>query len=200
MGTRNLTMVIHQGVTKVAQYGQWDGYPDGQGKTVYNFLKNANLDTFKQKLTNCRFATKKDEKAVDKFLKSIGSTNGWMNMEQAEKFKAAYPYASRDLGADILNKILESEGEVVLTDSSDFATESLFCEWAYVIDLDANNLEVYTGFNKKPLVAGERFFGSGGKDGYAPIRLAKKYPINKLPTFAKFVSELTKKEKQLQDQ
>ena len=32
MGTRNLTKVIDSnGVTKVAQYGQWDGYPSGQG-------------------------------------------------------------------------------------------------------------------------------------------------------------------------
>ena len=32
MGTRNLTKVIDKnGVTKVAQYGQWDGYPSGQG-------------------------------------------------------------------------------------------------------------------------------------------------------------------------
>jgi hypothetical protein len=39
MGTRNLTRVICDGKTKVAQYGQWDGYPEGQGKTVLNFLR-----------------------------------------------------------------------------------------------------------------------------------------------------------------
>ena len=39
MGTRNLTMVISNGKTKVAQYGQWDGYPDGQGMTALSTLK-----------------------------------------------------------------------------------------------------------------------------------------------------------------
>jgi len=29
MGTRNLTIVTSNGKTKVAQYGQWDGYPGG---------------------------------------------------------------------------------------------------------------------------------------------------------------------------
>ena len=31
MGTRNLTMVIQDQQTRIAQYGQWDGFPDGQG-------------------------------------------------------------------------------------------------------------------------------------------------------------------------
>ena len=40
MGTRNLTMVINQeGEKKVAQYGQWDGYPSVVGLGVLNFLK-----------------------------------------------------------------------------------------------------------------------------------------------------------------
>lgn len=31
MGTRNLTAVYIDGEYKVAQYGQWDGYPEGPG-------------------------------------------------------------------------------------------------------------------------------------------------------------------------
>lgn len=31
MGTRNLTCVVLDGEFKVAQYGQWDGYPEGSG-------------------------------------------------------------------------------------------------------------------------------------------------------------------------
>jgi len=38
MGTRNLTMVISDGKTKIAQYGQWDGYPSGQGADILAFL------------------------------------------------------------------------------------------------------------------------------------------------------------------
>lgn len=34
MGTRNLTAVYLDGQYKVAQYGQWDGYPEGQGITA----------------------------------------------------------------------------------------------------------------------------------------------------------------------
>ena len=46
MGTRNVTMVIHKGETKVAQYGQWDGTPDGQGVTILGFLsEEGNIKT-----------------------------------------------------------------------------------------------------------------------------------------------------------
>ena len=42
MGTRNLTKVIDKnGVIKVAQYGQWDGYPAGQGVTALYHAHNA---------------------------------------------------------------------------------------------------------------------------------------------------------------
>ena len=39
MGTRNLTKVINeQGEVVVAQYGQWDGYPSGQGVNALNAI------------------------------------------------------------------------------------------------------------------------------------------------------------------
>ena len=44
MGTRNLTAVYIDGEYKVAQYGQWDGYPEGQGMTALTFLRDK-MDT-----------------------------------------------------------------------------------------------------------------------------------------------------------
>lgn len=57
MGTRNLTMVISQeGEKKVAQYGQWDGYPSGVGASVLAFLKNEELfEKLKSNLSKVRF-------------------------------------------------------------------------------------------------------------------------------------------------
>lgn len=43
MGTRNLTMVQFNNEIKVAQYGQWDGEPDGQGATVLEFCSNKKI-------------------------------------------------------------------------------------------------------------------------------------------------------------
>lgn len=146
MGTRNLTMVISGEKTKVAQYGQWDGYPEGQGATIFEFLKTTDLDQFRKRLESTRFMTEDDEKEVTDFLSSIGSDNGWLNMEQAEKYHEAYPLLSRDNGAGVLQMMMESKDDIVkLKDSTSFKEDGLFCEWWYKIDLDKMTLGVYDG-------------------------------------------------------
>jgi len=65
MGTRNLTVVISGGKRVVAQYGQWDGYPSGQGATALNFLSSeGSLDKLKKTLEKVRFRNEEDEKKL----------------------------------------------------------------------------------------------------------------------------------------
>jgi len=74
-------------------------------------------------------------------------------------------------------------GVRVLRDCSDFVRDSLFCEWAYVIDMDSREVEVYEGFNKSPVPAGERFSdpdSCSGKAEYFPVRLVAKAPFEEV--------------------
>jgi hypothetical protein len=197
MGTRNLTMVVHENKTKVAQYGQWDGYPEGNGLKVLTFLRGVKLDTFKEKLKNIRFMIEGDDKRLQEFMTSIGCPDGWMNEEQSGKYHKAFPYLSRDIGADILDLVYESESEIMLRDSTNFAGDSLFCEWAYLVDLDKNKLEVYGGFNQRPLGKTQRFKDipkSKDSSEYNPIRCIKKYDLDNLPTDEKFLKDLKQKD------
>lgn len=136
MGTRGLTIVKVDGETKVAQYGQWDHYPSGQGVTVLDFLKNFNEEQFRNQLKKCQFIDNKKQEEIDHYLKSIGSNNGWMSIEQSELYHVKYPYLSRDHGAGILNLINESEDETIwIQDSIDFKNQYP-CEGVYTVDLD----------------------------------------------------------------
>lgn len=182
MGTRNLTMVILDKETKVAQYGQWDGYPGGQGATILTFLRECNMKTFNKKIKELRWLTKKE-------IDAINPNPNW---------KELYPYLSRDVGGEILEVIYTKE-IVGLMNQEEFAKDSLFCEWAYVIDLDKKTLEVYCGFNQTPLKPKDRFYGNGevNDGGYYPVRLLKSYSLTKLPTVKKFVSELEKLEEKV---
>jgi hypothetical protein len=210
MGTRNLTMVVSNNQTKVAQYGQWDGYPEGQGRTALeiltNILKEGKLPEFKEKVDKLTWLTK--EQGED--------------LEKDKNLDLKHPYLSRDWGAQILEAVIygtltkepgfmQSQKLVYafdilgLVDSSSFAKDSLFCEWGYVIDLDKMTFEVYEGFNKSPLAESERFYpmqvtmietaNANNKEvDYYPIRHIKTYDLNALPTLKQFLEDCTPKD------
>jgi len=134
MGTRGLTQVIHKQKFVIAQYGQWDHYPSGQGLTALHILQTMDFEKFKNQLEKCRFTTEEDEKKINEFSTSIGSPDGWMSQEQATLFDAEYPYFTRNLGAEILEKVYQSEdSEILLQNSSDYENEA---EGVFTINMD----------------------------------------------------------------
>jgi len=191
MGTRSLTCVVVDGEYKVAQYCQWDGYPEGQGSTIYNFLKETDLESFKEKVKDLNVYT---EEEIQKIINKIGHSNGSFTTAEAEILKRRYPELHRSTGANILSLI--RDGQVTsVSHILEFANDSLFCEWAYVVDLDKNKLEVYRGYNKEPLDKRERFYtGETPKpthDGtlFYPIRHLVSFELDNLPPTVKhFVS------------
>lgn len=200
MGTRNLTMVINkEGETKIAQYGQWDGYPEGQGRVILTFLnrrKSSGFKKFQKKLELVHFSTEEEEKEMQKFSESIGSKDGWMTMEQSAKYHERYPLLTRDLGGAILKSVDKLTKPTFLQDSTDFAGDGLFCEYAYVVDFKKGNFEVYEGFSKRKLTEKDRFYPLFGKsdNGYSPVVLRKTFKLNNLPTVKQFLKILEPKE------
>lgn len=195
MGTRNLTIVQSDGEYKVGQYCQWDGYPSGQGKTILETLRKMDpvfdLPAFKKKVNALKQLTEDD---VHEYWKKCGADDtGWVGMDVSDKFKKKYEHLHRDFGARIIEAIATGKVKEVLADVT-FAGDSLFCEWAYVIDLDKNTFEVYGGFNKGPLKKGERFkFLTKRKtkkepDPYKPVRLLASWPLDALPTEEEFLA------------
>ena len=197
MGTRNLTCVFKDGEYKVAQYGQWDGYPSGVGADILTFLHEwANeLDRLEGSLANVDWITD-EENQKQWALAGAGETDRWVSMEVANKHRNMFPENSRDTGADILRIVSNfvpsvDRQKLLLQDTRDFAGDSLFCEWAYVIDYDKGTFEVYEGFNKEPLTPMERFFEfDNPKEKYRPVKLKKAYPLNALPTLEQFLKDL----------
>lgn len=177
MGTRHLVAVQVDGEYKIAQYGQWDGYPEGQGATVLAFLRNADLDQFREKCRATRWIT--HEELEDRWGDVGAKRGGPVTLDIADRFRELYPELSRDTGAKVLRIVHDQPPGVKLKNDIDFAKDSLFCEFAYVIDLDANTFEAYRGFNKQPVEKG-RFTGPV-EDGYGPVTLFGVWPLDALP-------------------
>jgi len=162
MGTRHVIVVKKSEEIKVAQYGQWDGYPSCQGVAVLEFL--INKDRIKKLISNlqkCRFLDieGKDKKFVERFN----------NNPTPDDMKWFNKYIIRDLGAKILSAIETStDKKIILKDEYDYMEES-GCQWAYIIDFDNYTLEVQTR-----------------------NRTIKTYDINNLPSNKDFIDELNK--------
>jgi hypothetical protein len=205
MGTRNLTIVMADGEPRIAQYCQWDGYPSGQGKTVLEFCRKhltskrgKDLAAFRLKLANVKPV---DDEGIKALWADVGvdlvKSQGLVNMADSATFKGKWPTLDRDHGALILETVFNSTGMVPVRDPKGeigFVKDSLFCEWAYLIDLDHGTLEVYKGFNQKPLGAKQRFAhlneqceSRGSGNTYYPVKCIKKYRLNALPTVAEFL-------------
>lgn len=181
MGTRHLTMILQDGGFKLTQYGQWDGYPAGQGKTICNFFQ-ANmdrLDEFRSKVKQLKYLT---DAAVDAISTTYSAVNGMMKLDDANKMEKEWPQLDRDMGAGVLQFILDQPpgAEVLIPDTS-FAGDGLFCEWAYVVNLDPDTLEVYKGFHKGLLDPAERFADlQDPSSEYAPVKFVKSFPLSEL--------------------
>lgn len=216
MGTRNLTMVIdRKGEIKVAQYGQWDGYPAGQGATILEFAKDKEkMAKLEKELENVKFWNKCDD--IKQYIEDYDKkAPEWSNDPDNRTFEDKYWWdatQSRDLGGEILDNIInidkialpkEHNGIIYLRDESKFGKDSSFCEWAYCINLKTNKLECFTGFNKDKTQEHERFATTdeevekefeGFDFRYYGIKLIKEYDLDNLPTKDDFVEELEKGE------
>lgn len=79
-----------------------------------------------------------------------------------------------------------------MIDGSDFIKDSLFCEYAYIIDLDIKTLEFYVGFQKEPNVFNR--YGTESDNGYYPCRMVSVYPIETMNEHSveKYINDMNK--------
>ena len=149
MGTRNLTKVIDKdNVTRVAQYGQWDGYPEYTGKRILEFISEYNM------LAKIEKSLGKAEFVSDEYVKQV-----YDKMNSDEDFSIAYPSLTRDTGCDILKVLFYSNGPIPIVDSSTFEEDDLFCEGVYTLNYNSrtftstyNGVTVSVEFDKLPTV------------------------------------------------
>jgi hypothetical protein len=174
MGTRSLTAVINrEGEMKVAQYGQYDGYPSKVGADVLNFLLgDGNLEKLENALQRVRFL---DPQGVDKDFIEEYDRNApeWVlgPDNRTESQKAWWRnFCHRWIAAGVLSNIINSElEEIVLLDSRETATGDGSVEWSYVIDFSKMEFSVYEHTNELAIII---------------------YSLLELPTVEQFLSDL----------
>jgi hypothetical protein len=181
MGTRGLITFRVNGENKAA-YNQFDSYPAGMGIDVLSFLRGKDLDILKLAAANL--------KVVD------GNTPP--TPEQIEALKG---YSNKNVDNGSLDNwyvlLRETQGnpEAILAcgyveDSFAFGHDSLFCEWAVVVDLDALTYDVYSGFNSGPSIGLWSERPADLRDnGYASVTRVASFPLADLPSDKEFLAK-----------
>jgi hypothetical protein len=143
MGTRNLTVVKNNlGETKIAQYGQWDGYPSYSGIQALNFLR----DEYNQTLLNVKLDLVQfvGDEEVDTLYNASKSSTDWENKD----FLNEYPGLHRDTGIKILEVVANATAPIKSVDNTEFANDTLFCEGIYEVDFSTNKFTTIYADNK----------------------------------------------------
>ncbi|KAI1473218.1 uncharacterized protein F4812DRAFT_455033 [Daldinia caldariorum] len=131
MGTRNLICIRKNRQWVVAKYCQWDGYPSGQGMKLFKFLHvEENIARLRAGLAHIYKPTE------DEFQKYYDAE------ETADESSPWLLSLSRDTGGGILELIANATADHKLPIVSELIV-CLFCEWAYIVDLDDEELTVF---------------------------------------------------------
>lgn len=167
-------------------YNHFDSYFSGLGKDVLNWLR-AELAAgeeaaIKERAAELRHVDENASPTAEDFVQfqhlhdgMVSSGTDWYSLLRGMQGDPAAILAAG-----------------VMTDAHKFMADSLFCEYAYIVNFDTRELEVYQGFQRKAHKAG-RYAAAvkkprgwkpkyEGQDFYYPVKLVAAYSFDQLPT------------------
>ena len=169
MGTRGFIGVVIDGVTK-GTYNHFDSYPSHLGaKTVADLTtRSPNVDFL--------------EKARHWIGVDADSPPSAELQEQYGQYRNLVSTKSPTDWYCLLHRL---QGHLVehlqnvqhYPDNVEFLKDSLFCEWAYIWNLDEGMLEIYQGFQTSP-PEGRYSSDEPNERGYYPVGLIATLPVD----------------------
>jgi hypothetical protein len=184
MGTRGFVGLVADGTEKIA-YNHWDSYPGGLGLDVLRWLRGvSDMDSLRAAVAALRVVGENDEPTAE----DIERLKPWTNLGVGDRSENSW-YC-------LLRETQGNPGEMLaagyIEDAGEFPTDSLFAEWGYIVDTDAQTFEVYKGFQHEPHDKGRfaartpRAVSVGGQ--YYPVALVASFPLKDLPTYEAFIA------------
>ncbi|EEP75759.1 predicted protein [Uncinocarpus reesii 1704] len=190
MGTRSVICIWYKGRFVVAQYTQFDGYPEGQGIKILKFLAApGNVERLKAGLEHVKIISEEEHNEIAEKVEedtrakqAAGAQILQFDFSGRSEFDRAFPSLSRLAGGRILELVAQGTAEkpTMIYMDLGFVNDALFCEWAYCVDLDSGVFEVFGGGTSKEQSGSKRFQDVGEPDAPVP-RLVKSFSFDNLP-------------------
>jgi hypothetical protein len=149
-------------------YNHFDSYPTGLGQQMgeaIGVMRAEGFDKYRELARKMQKITNEDEPSPE------------------ERVKYAHLWQNVSTGTDWYSLLRENQGELIETlqtgiyiDGTEFPTDGLWCEWAYVADFDREVLEVYEGGLRHKPTKGRWAGRDAGKDEKKSAKEQKRKP------------------------
>lgn len=146
MGTRGLVGIKVNGKYS-GYYNHYDSYPEGLGHGMVEFVQILDASNIETMRHNCANLIKVESNS-DPTQEDIDRYRQFSN-SKVSTGTDWYSLLRNIQGADCLYAILRNKLEHVFDDIW-FIGYSLFCEYAYILNLDELTLDFYRGFQHEP--------------------------------------------------
>lgn len=166
MGCRHVTCVYANGQFAFVHVCLHEGYPAVMGLEVLNFLTPENIDDLRDGLEFVKILS--EEEARNSGLHKTAGVGILEDLAEA----GSQP---------------ESGKRVETSMDLEFANDGMFCEWAYVVNLDAKVLQVYRGLESEEAVDSNPEKNLFAKVGVTRQELKATFAFDKLPERDEFV-------------
>lgn len=171
MGTRGCYGLYKNGVTKTT-YNHFDSYIGGLGKDILDFVENTSIPIMNKIFDKIELVREDDIPTIEQIENCQDFTDLEVSNKSIMDFYCLLRKAQGDLNA------YKTDLKYMI-DSKEFLGNSLFCEYAYIINLDKNVLEFYKGFNKVP--QNNRYSKyADEKEEYKECKLLAEYPLTEI--------------------
>ncbi len=178
MGTRGAVGFRANQQDKVS-YNHYDSYPDGLGAEVLSFIQGSTLAKLKEAAERIILIDENVPPTPEQIKDCEPWTDLGVNRQSTSDWYCLMRGAQGDLNA-------YTDGLKYMSDAQGFLLDSLFCEYAYIINTDEQVLEFYSGFNQKSRTRKGRYAAlqepsSNGTTGkYYGVVLIKRYPLDEI--------------------
>jgi len=174
MGTRAAYGFISDGIEKIT-YCHSDGYVDGLGVDLLKQFSGCSIELLTINLREIKMI--KDDQQEVSCPNVIAELSEFYDNNKGEEW-TWYSLLRGSQGN--IDCYLSEKNLKYMIDNRDFLYESLFCEYAYIINLDTNMFEFYTGFNEDKNAEGRYAMtpDTYSRNGYYGVKLIGEVPLD----------------------
>lgn len=177
MGTRGLYGFRKNGIDKTT-YNHFDSYPDYLGNIMVEFCQKTSIAEMNEIFDRIVLVEEGSEPTKRQILECMEFYDGSVSNQTPEDWYCLLRNAQG-------NPNVYKHGLNYMIDNHEFIKDSLFCEYAYIINLDENCLEFWLGFQKEP--DEDNRYGtetSDNMDKYYPCKMIAEYELDTIDKYS----------------